>query len=77
MWASYFIGYQRGYHRALILQAGTYVGTLDALHKLRAGDIAGGTQRVELRCFSSAITVYGDFVFRNDFPGHFVGKNVH
>jgi hypothetical protein len=41
--AGYFLGYQRGYHRALILQVGTYVGTLDALDKIRAGNISGGT----------------------------------
>ena len=72
--ASYFIGYQRGYHQALILQTGTYVGTLDALDKIRAGDTAAGAQRIEALCFSSANTVYGDFVFRNGFVGHTVGK---
>jgi hypothetical protein len=73
-WASYFLGYQRGYHQALILQIGTYVGTLDALDKFRGGDVAGGTKRVESLCFASAEIVYGDFVFRHDFPGQFVGK---
>ena len=73
-WASYFIGYQRGYHQALILQIGSFGLSLDALDKIRAGDVAGGTKTVEAMCFSSANIVYGDFVFRNDFPGHFAGK---
>ncbi len=72
--ASYFFGYQRGYHQALILQTGTFVVTLDALNKIRAGDVAGGTERIESLCFSSANTVYGDYVFRNGYIGHTVGK---
>ena len=74
-WASYFLGYQRGYHQALILQTGTFVVTLDAIDKIRAGDVAGGTQRIESLCFESANIVYGDYVFRHDFPGHFVGQS--
>jgi hypothetical protein len=74
--ASYFLGYQRGYHRALILQTATFVGSLDALDKIRAGDVAGGTKSVEALCFSSANIVYGDFVFQHDFPGQFVGKSM-
>src|SRR2546425_11439999 len=76
VWCSYFVGYQRGYHRALILQTGTFVGTLDALDKIRAGDISDGTERIEALCFSSANIVYGDFVFQHDFPGQFVGKSM-
>jgi len=75
-WGSYFLGYQRGYHRALIFQIPTFVGTLDALDKIRAGDVAGGTQTIEVLCFSSANTVYGDFVFRNGFIGQTVGKGM-
>lgn len=72
--AAYFLGYERGYNKALILQTGTFVGSLDALDKIRGGDVAGGTQRIEGLCFMSANIVYGDFVFRHDFPGQFVGK---
>ena len=72
----YFLGYQRGYHRALILQIGTYVGTLDALDKIRAGNISGGTRTIEALCFSSANTVYGDFIFRHDFVGQTAGKSM-
>ena len=46
----YFLGYQRGFDLALILQNGTFVGTFDALQKLRAGDVECGTRRVEKRC---------------------------
>lgn len=58
------------------MQTGTYVGTLDALDKIRAGDVTGGTRRIEALCFSSANVVYGDYVFRHDFPGQFVGKTM-
>ncbi len=58
--ASYFVGYQRGFDRALVLQNGTFVGTFDALQKLRAGDVEGGTRRIETLCFSAANTVYSD-----------------
>lgn len=59
-WAVYFIGYRRGYDRALSLRNGTFVGTFDALQKIRAGDVEGGTRRIELLCFSAANTVYSD-----------------
>ena len=55
---SYSLGYQRGFDRALVLQNGTFVGTFDALQKLRAGDIEGGTRTIESLCFSAANTVY-------------------
>ena len=75
-YGSYFFGFQRGYHRALILQNGAFVGSLDALDKLRAGDIKAGTERVEALCFASANIVYGDFVSRNGWAGQFVGKSM-
>jgi hypothetical protein len=76
IYGSYWIGDQRGYHRALRLQSGTFVGTLDALDKIRLGDIDGGTRRIEALCFSSANIIYGDFVFQHDFPGQFVGNTM-
>jgi hypothetical protein len=75
-YGSFFWGFQRGYHRALILQNGTFVGSLDALDKLRAGDVKGGIERVEAVCFASANIVYGDFVSRNGWAGQFVGKSM-
>jgi hypothetical protein len=57
-WASYSLGYQRGFDRALVLQNGTFVGTFDAMQKLRSGDVDGGTRRIEALCFSAANTVY-------------------
>jgi len=76
--ASYFAGFQKGFDRALVLQNGTFVGTFDALQKLRAGDLEGGTRRVETLCFSAANTVYsggpaGQFVansFVQDFRSY-------
>jgi hypothetical protein len=76
--ASYFVGYQHGYHRASILQTGTFIGTLDALDKIRAGDVAAGTQRIESLCFSSANTVYGNSMFPHDFVAKiFLGDLKH
>jgi hypothetical protein len=57
-WAAYGVGYRRGFDRALILWDGTFVGTFDALKKIRAGDVEGGTRRIESLCFSSAYSVY-------------------
>ena len=71
---SYRLGCRRGYHKALTLQNGTFVGSLGALDKLRAGDIASGTGQIEAICFSSANVVYGDFVFRKGWAGQFDGK---
>ena len=68
------LGYQRGFQKALQLQSGTFVGTLDALEKLRKGDINEGTKRVEALCFSSANIVYGDPNFKEGFAGGFVAK---
>ena len=70
----YFLGWEDGSHHTLILQAGTFVGSLDALDKIRAGEVSNATQRIEALCFSSANSVYGDFVFRHDFAGHNAAK---
>ncbi len=76
VWVSNFLGYHRGYHEALILQTATFVGSLDALDKIRAGDVAGGTKTVESLCFSSANIVYGDFEFRHDSLVQFLEKSM-
>jgi len=73
---SHRLGFRRGYHRALILQNGTFVGSLGALNRLRAGDINSGTEQIEVLCFSSANVVYGDFVFRKGWGGKFDGKSM-
>ena len=57
-WAAYGVGYRRGFDRALILWDGTFVGTFDALKKIRAGDVEGGTRRIEILCFATAYSVY-------------------
>jgi hypothetical protein len=58
-WAAYSIGHQRGFKLGLVLeQKGTFVGTFDALQKIRAGDVGAGTQRIESLCSAAADTVY-------------------
>ena len=58
-WVSYSIGHRRGFELGLVLeQKGTFVGTFDALQKIRSGDIEGGTRRIESSCFAAAATVY-------------------
>lgn len=57
-WATYCVGYRRGFNRGLILWNSTFVGTFDALKKIRAGDVQGGTRRIESLCFSAAYSVY-------------------
>src|SRR5688572_20861437 len=64
---TYRLSYTAGFARAKELQKGTFVGTMDALGKLRAGDIAEGTRRVENLCFSSAISLYDDPAYRDQF----------
>jgi hypothetical protein len=63
--ASSLISYRAGFARAKQLQKGTFVGTIDALQKLRAGDVAGGTQRIESLCFSAADMLYSDPDYRD------------
>ena len=58
VWTAYGVGYRRGFDRALILWDGTFVETFDALKKIRAGDLEGGTRRIESLCFSAAYSVY-------------------
>jgi hypothetical protein len=67
---TYRLAYDAGFARAKELQKGTFVGTLDALGKLRAGDVAEGTRRVEKMCFLSATLLYGD----PDYRDHFITK---
>ena len=59
VWAAYFIGHRRGYDLGLVLsQKGAFVGTFDALQKLRAGELEAGIRRIESSCFAAADTVY-------------------
>jgi hypothetical protein len=57
-YGGYSVGYEKGFNRALILQNGTFVGSLEVLEKLRAGDTANGINRLERLCFSAANTVH-------------------
>jgi len=58
-WAAYSIGHKRGYDLGCALMGkGTFVGTFDALEKIRAGDVDAGTRRIEILCFADACGVY-------------------
>ena len=59
VWAAYSLGHRRGYDLALVLdQKGVFVGTFDALQKIRAGEVEAGTRLIESSCFAAADTVY-------------------
>ena len=58
------------------MQASTFVVSLDALDKIRAGDVSGGTKSVEAMCFSSAAIIYGDPILRHDFVGQVTRKTM-
>ena len=58
------VAYKMGQRQALTLQAGTFVVSLGALEKIRAGDIAEGTRKIESICFSSAAMCFEDTQFR-------------
>jgi hypothetical protein len=61
-WLAYSIGHRRGFELGLVLeQKGAFVGTFDALQKIRAGDIEAGTRRLESSCFAAADTVYSGY----------------
>ena len=63
----WLVAYRAGFAYAKQLQKGTFVGTMDALHKLRAGDIVGGTHRIETLCFCAADMLYSDPAYRDQF----------
>ena len=61
VWTAYSLGRHRGYNLGLVLdQKGAFVGSLDALQKIRAGNIDEGARRLEATCFAAANTVYSD-----------------
>ena len=47
--AGYFLGFQKDFDRALLLQNGTFVGAFDALQKYSLGDIENGARRTAYR----------------------------
>jgi hypothetical protein len=58
--ACWWVGHRSGMHESLGLEKGTLVGSIDALQKLRNGDVDGGTRRLEKMCFLSADLMLGD-----------------
>ena len=59
-------GYQAGERRALGLQKSALIGNLDALERIRAGDIPRGTALAEQQCFMSAVLLLDDERYRSD-----------
>ena len=58
--ACWWVGHRSGMHESLGLEKGTLVGSIDALTKLRKGDVDGGTRRLEKMCFLAADLLLGD-----------------
>jgi hypothetical protein len=71
VFVTYRVAYDAGFARAKGLQKGTFVGTMDALEKLRAGQTDEGIRRIESLCFSAANTLYEDPQYRD----HIVTKS--
>ena len=57
---TYRITHRADYTIIRVLQQGTLVGTIDALEKIRAGQLDEGTRRTESLCFSAANGIYED-----------------
>ena len=57
--------YRAGFARAKQLQKGTFVISLDALQKLRSGDVDRAMRRMETLCFGSAEMLYSDPAYRD------------
>jgi len=64
---TYRIAYRAGFAHAKVVQQGTLVGTIDALEKIRAGQLDEGTDRIESLCFSAANGLYEDPGCRDNF----------
>jgi hypothetical protein len=60
------LGYRAGSHRRNLWVDSTFVGTFDALKRLRAGETASGIARVEAMCFSAAYVLYDNPKLRDD-----------
>ena len=61
-----YLGHQAGYREALGTQKAILVGSLDALERIRAGDIGRGTALAEEQCYLSAVLLLGDDHYRSD-----------
>ena len=59
-------GYRAGSHHRNLWVDSTFVGTLEALKRLRAGETASGIDRIEAMCFSAAYVLYDSPKLRDD-----------
>lgn len=60
------LGYRAGSERRNYWVDSTFVGTFDALKRLRAGETASGIDRIEAMCFSAAYVLYDNPKLRDD-----------
>jgi hypothetical protein len=60
-----FVAYRAGVARGRPLEKGAFIVSLDALQKLRGGDIGQATRNMEKLCFSSADMFYRDASYQD------------
>ena len=61
-----WLGYRAGSQRRNYWVDGQFVGTFDALKRLRAGETASGIDRIEAMCFSAAYALYDNPKLNDD-----------
>ena len=57
---TYHITHRADYTTIRVSYQGQFVGAMDALEKIRAGQPDDGTRRIESLCFFAACILYGD-----------------
>ena len=61
-----YIGYEKANQRVVTVRIASGLITLDALKKLRAGDVKGATGEIEVRCFADSVGVLSESGWRSD-----------
>jgi len=61
-----YIGYEKGNQRIITVRIASGLITLDALKKLRAGDVKAATGEIEVRCFADSVGVLSESGWRSD-----------
>ena len=64
--ASGYIGYKQGSQKAVTARFFFVVESLDVLQKVKAGDLAGATSRLEGVCFANSLAVLSESSWRSD-----------
>ena len=59
-----YVSYGLGRQRATTTLASTFVATIDGLEKLRAGELAEATRRLENHCFATGVQVLSETGWR-------------